>query len=71
MNKEQIIKAVAYLLGAIATALLIAFGLSSCGITRAAIVQPKDGSTCTITISTNQPTQVDIPIDADVLNKPQ
>lgn len=34
MDKKNIVKAAAYLLTALATALLIAFGMSSCTVTR-------------------------------------
>lgn len=34
MKRENIIKAVAYILTALATALAIAFGLTSCNVTR-------------------------------------
>lgn len=34
MDKKQLIKAIAYLLGAIATALLMVFGLSGCSASR-------------------------------------
>ena len=48
-------KAIAYLVAAIATAISIAFGLTSCGTTKAVIAKPAEGTHTTITITTNNP----------------
>lgn len=51
MKKENIVKAVAYGLTALATALLIAFGLSSCTVVRTITNEAKSiqkGDTCTV-----------------------
>lgn len=50
MNKENIIRAVVYLLTAIATAILIAFGLASCSAARTITTTATSytsGDTCT------------------------
>lgn len=52
---KKIIKAVAAGLSALIAAVMAALGLNSCGVTRASIVQPKDNSATTITITTNNP----------------
>lgn len=52
-------KAISASIGAILAALVALFSLSSCGSTVKALVQsPKDSATTTITITTNNPTQV-------------
>lgn len=52
-------KAISASIGAILAALAALFTLSSCGSTVKALVQsPKDSATTTITITTNNPTQV-------------
>ena len=52
-------KAISASMGAILAALAALFTLSSCGSTVKALVQsPKDSATTTITITTNNPTQV-------------
>lgn len=52
-------KAISAFIGAIIAALVGLFTLSSCGSTVKALVQsPKDSATTTITITTNNPTQV-------------
>lgn len=52
-------KAISASIGAILAALAVLFSLSSCGSTVKALVQsPKDSATTTITITTNNPTQV-------------
>lgn len=63
-----ILAALSTLVGAI----LVAFGIQSCGVTKAYIKQPREGSSTTITITTNNPltTEVNTTTDADVLNKP-
>lgn len=54
-------KAIAGAITAILAAIGAALGFSSCGVTKASIVTPREGSTTSITISTNMPitTQVD------------
>ena len=52
-------KAISASIGAILAALAALLSLSSCGSTVKALVQsPKDSATTTITITTNNPTQV-------------
>lgn len=52
-------KAISLSIGAILAALAGLFSLCSCGSTVKALVQsPKDSATTTITITTNNPTQV-------------
>ena len=52
-------KAISASIGAILAAIAALFSLSSCGSTVKALVQsPKDSATTTITIATNNPTQV-------------
>ena len=52
-------KAISVSIGAILAALAALFSLCSCGSTVKALVQsPKDSATTTITITTNNPTQV-------------
>ena len=52
-------KAISASIGAILAALAALFSLCSCGSTVKALVQsPKDSATTTITITTNNPTQV-------------
>lgn len=52
-------KSISLSIGAILAALAALFSLSSCGSTVKALVQsPKDSATTTITITTNNPTQV-------------
>lgn len=57
---------------ALVAAILAAFGLSACGVTKAYIKQPREGSSTTITITTNNPltTEVNTTTDADVMNRP-
>jgi len=65
------LKGIIAAVSALVAAILAAFGLSSCGVTKAYITQPKDGSTTSITITTNNPisTSVDPTTNADILNK--
>lgn len=52
-------KSISAAIATIIAALLALFSLNSCGSTVKALVQsPKDSATTTITISTNNPTQV-------------
>ena len=48
-------KAIAYIVAALATAISILFGFTSCGTTKATISRPAEGTTTTITITTNNP----------------
>lgn len=66
-NKQR--ATIGAIITAIAAALVSFFGLESCGITRATITNPKDGSATTITITSNTSPVVSVPVDADVLNK--
>lgn len=52
-------KAISTVIATLIAALLALFSLNSCGSTVKALVQsPKDSATTTITITTNNPTQV-------------
>ena len=48
-------KSIAYMVAALATAISILFGLTSCGTTKATISKPAEGTMTTITITTNNP----------------
>ncbi len=52
----EIIKAIIYVL----TAVLTTMGVTSCGITKATIAKPAEGTHTTITITTNNPITTDV-----------
>lgn len=61
-------------LGAIiaaATAIAAGLGLTSCSTTRASITQPRENSSTTITITTNNPQTIDVTpsVNAELLPK--
>lgn len=60
----EVLKAVAYII----TAVLTTLGVSSCGVTKATIARPANGSSTTITITTNNPITTDISPNVE-LNK--
>lgn len=64
-------KAICTAIVAILAAIGAALGFSSCGVTKAYIKQPREGSCTTITISTNNPisTEVNPNTNAEFLNK--
>lgn len=53
-------------IGAAIAAFLGAMGLTSCGVTTAKIYNPNNGTNTSIQITTNNPTTVDVPVDATV-----
>lgn len=59
-TKKKLVKAVITVLTSICAALAAFFGLNSCGVTKAYISQPKDGSQATITIQTNNPISTEV-----------
>lgn len=60
----EIIKAIIYVL----TAVLTTMGVTSCGITKATIAKPAEGTNTTITITTNNPIKTDVSPNVE-LNK--
>lgn len=60
----EILKAIIYVL----TAVLATLGVSSCGITKATIAKPAEGTHTTITITTNNPISTDVSPNVE-LNK--
>lgn len=54
MNKE-ILSLVLRVIIAVATAITASLGLSSCGVTKATITKPAEGTYTTVTITTNNP----------------
>ncbi len=52
----EILKAIAYVI----TAILATLGATSCGVTKATISKPAEGTSTTITITTNNPITTDI-----------
>lgn len=60
----EVLKAIAYII----TAVLTTLGVSSCGVTKATISKPAEGTTTTITITTNNPISTDVNPSVD-LNK--
>lgn len=54
IEKRTIIEAIAAVLTAVATALTTLF-LSSCGTTKVAVSKPEQGTSTTITVTTNNP----------------
>lgn len=68
MNEKtkQILRLISQMIIAAITALLTALGCSSCGVTTAKIYNPNNGTNTQITITTNNPTSVEVPTNADV-----
>ena len=54
-QQQKIKDSVKTIITAIAVIVATIFGLSSCGTTRATITKPAEGTTTTITITTNNP----------------
>lgn len=54
LSKKQLAR-IGYAVAAAIAAFLTAMGFSSCGITRASISKPQQGTTTTVTITTNNP----------------
>lgn len=52
----EVLKAIAYII----TAVLTTLGVSSCGVTKATISKPAEGTQTTITITTNNPISTDV-----------
>lgn len=53
---KEVCKALAYILTSVAATL----GMTSCGVTKATISKPAEGTQTTITITTNNPISTDI-----------
>lgn len=53
---SEVLKALAYII----TAVLTTLGATSCGVTKATISKPAEGTQTTITITTNNPIKTDI-----------
>ena len=60
----EILKAIAYVI----TAVLTTLGVTSCGVTKATISKPAEGTQTTITITTNNPITTDLSPNVE-LNK--
>lgn len=54
-QKKNIVSALKYLAVAVVTAAAMALGLTSCGVTKATIQRPAEGTVTTVTITTNNP----------------
>ncbi len=54
-QKKRIVDQVKTIITAISVIVATIFGLSSCGTTRATITKPAEGTSTTITITTNNP----------------
>lgn len=56
-----------YIISSLIAAIGVAFGLTSCGVTKATISRPAEGTSTTITITTNNPitTNVDPTTNVD------
>ncbi len=52
----EILKAIAYVI----TAVLTTLGVTSCGVTKATISKPAEGTQTTITITTNNPISTNV-----------
>lgn len=59
LNKTKL-KKISYALAAGIAAILTALGFCSCGVTKATISKPAEGTSTTITITTNNPIQTEI-----------
>lgn len=70
MNKETI-NLILRIIIAVATAISAVFGFTSCGMTKAVVDKPAEGTSTTITITTNNPmtTTVNPNTNAEFLNK--
>ena len=53
---SEILKAIAYII----TAVLTTLGVTSCGVTKATISKPAEGTQTTITITTNNPISTNV-----------
>lgn len=61
----EVLKAIAYVI----TAILATLGATSCGVTKATISKPAEGTQTTITITTNNPITTDINPSINIPNK--
>lgn len=52
----EVLKAIAYII----TAVLTTLGVTSCGVTKATISKPAEGTQTTITITTNNPISTNV-----------
>lgn len=60
----EVLKAIAYII----TAILATLGATSCGVTKATISKPAEGTQTTITITTNNPITTDIKPSINIPN---
>lgn len=60
----EVLKAIAYII----TAILATLGATSCGVTKATISKPAEGTQTTITITTNNPITTDIQPSINIPN---
>lgn len=60
----EVLKAIAYVI----TAILATLGATSCGVTKATISKPAEGTQTTITITTNNPITTDIKPSINIPN---
>ena len=60
----EVLKAIAYVI----TAILATLGATSCGVTKATISKPAEGTQTTITITTNNPITTDIQPSINIPN---
>lgn len=61
----EILKAITYVI----TAVLTTLGVTSCGITKATISKPAEGTQTTITITTNNPISTNVSPEVKLQNK--
>ncbi len=60
----EILKAIAYVI----TAVLTTLGVTSCGVTKATISKPAEGTQTTITITTNNPISTNVSPSVELKN---
>ncbi len=60
----EILKAIAYVI----TAVLTTLGVTSCGVTKATISKPAEGTQTTITITTNNPISTNVSPSVELQN---
>lgn len=60
----EVLKALAYII----TAVLTTLGVTSCGVTKATISKPAEGTQTTITITTNNPISTNVSPQVELKN---
>lgn len=60
----EVLKAIAYVI----TAVLTTLGVTSCGVTKATISKPAEGTQTTITITTNNPISTNVSPSVELQN---